>query len=222
MAKKVPAGWTLMFVLHYQPIGSVQTDQTRLGLVFADPKTVTKEAATKLVFDGDFTIPPRTPDFRVERTYAFSQDALLLAMLPHMHLRGKSFRYEAVYPDGRTEILLDVPRYDFNWQHRYVLAEPKRLPEGTVLRCIAHYDNSTENPVNPDPDATVRVGLQSGDEMFNGYFEWALADQDLSRAPARGSGLANLLRQSAFPAGVLLLGVAGGGLLLVKRWRRSR
>src|SRR5207248_2886230 len=82
---------------------------------------------------------------------------------PHMHLRGKSFRYEALYPDGKSEILLDVPRYDFNWQHRYVLAEPKRLPAGTRVRCIAHYDNSADNPANPDPSATVRAGQQTTD-----------------------------------------------------------
>ena len=105
-------------------------------------------------------------------------------MFPHMHLRGKSFRYEAVYPDGRVETLLDVPRYDFNWQHRYELAEPKRLPAGTTLRCIAHYDNSRDNPANPDPDATVRAGKQSWDEMFNGYYDVALADQDLTRRRA--------------------------------------
>src|SRR5205807_7579549 len=97
----------------------------------------------------------------------------------------KSFRYEAEYPDGSTESLLDVPAYDFNWQHRYVLAEPKRLPEGTVIRCIAVYDNSASNPANPNPDAEVRAGKQTWDEMFNGYFDWCLADEE----PARPSYL---------------------------------
>jgi peroxiredoxin/mono/diheme cytochrome c family protein len=218
MAKKVPAGWTFVFVVHYQPIGSVQTDQTRLGLVFADPRTVQKEVATKLLYADDFAIPPRTPDFRVERTHLFSQDVLLLAMLPHMHLRGKSFRYEAVYPDGRTEILLDVPRYDFSWQHRYVLAEPKRLPAGTTLRCTAHYDNSAANPVNPNPDVTVRAGVQSWDEMFNGYFEWALADQDLTQSPPLGRAL----RPAILPvAGLALVAIYGGALLLRRRQGRS-
>jgi hypothetical protein len=99
-----------------------------------------------------------------------------------MHLRGKSFRYEADYPDGTRETLLYVPQYDFNWQHRYVLATPKRIPAGTTLRCIAHYDNSAANPANPDPGATVHSGKQSTDEMFNGYFDVALADQDLTRS----------------------------------------
>lgn len=186
MAKRIPAGWRLVFVLHYAPVGSVQTDQTSLGLVFADPKTVRKEVATKVLLDMDLCIPPRAADHRVEHAHTFDRDVLLLAMFPHMHLRGKSFRYEAAYPDGAREVLLDVPRFDFNWQNRYELAEPKRLPAGTALRCVAHYDNSADNPNNPDPDATVRTGQQSWDEMFNGYFEFALADQDLTRPTARG------------------------------------
>ncbi len=92
-------------------------------------------------------------------------------MTPHMHLRGKSFRYEAVYPDGRREILLDVPKYDFNWQLKYILAEPKRMPRGTVLHCTATYDNSEDNLVNPDPSKAVRWGDQSYEEMMIGFFD---------------------------------------------------
>ncbi len=181
MAKRIPAGWHLVFILHYTPLGSVQTDQTSIGLAFADPKTVRKEVVTDMMQVLDLCIPPHAADHRVERSGVMEHDVLLLAMYPHMHLRGKSFRYEVDYPDGTTEVLLDVPRYDFAWQNRYVLAEPKRLPRGTVLRCVAVYDNSANNPANPDPEATVRTGPQSWDEMFNGYYELALADQDLTR-----------------------------------------
>ncbi len=100
-------------------------------------------------------------------------DILLLSLFPHMHLRGRSFRYEAIYPDGQTEVLLSVPRYDFMWQHQYVLAEPKRLPGGTTLHAVAIYDNSAGNPSNPDPSAAVKCGSQTTDEMFNGWFEYA-------------------------------------------------
>jgi peroxiredoxin len=196
MAKRIPAGWRLVFVVHYTPVGSVQEDQTSLGLLFADPKTVRKEVATKVLLDVDLCIPPRVADHRVEHAHTFDRDVLLLAMFPHLHLRGKSFRYGAVYPDGAREILLDVPRFDFNWQNRYELAEPKRLPAGTTLRCVAHYDNAADNPNNPDPDATVYTGQQSWDEMFNGYFEFALADQDLTR----------------HTAGWLVCGIGVGGL----------
>jgi len=214
LAKLVPAGWRFLFVLHYSPIGTEQTDQTSIGLVFADPQTVKKEVATRLIRDDHLCIPPRVAEHRVEHSERFSDDVLLLAMLPHMHLRGKAFRYEAVHPDGSTEVLLDVPRYDFNWQNRYVLAEPKRLPAGTTLRCTAWYDNSAGNLFNPDPDATVRTGLQSWDEMFNGYYEVALADQDLSRSP--------LLRRKVWSWVVALLVVPVGVAFLVCSRRRRQ
>jgi peroxiredoxin len=183
MAKRIPAGWRVVFVIHYAPNGTAQTDQTRLGLTFARPAAVRHEVVTRLLYDPDLRIPPHAADHRVEQSWRAPADMLLLAMFPHMHLRGKSFRYEAHYPDGTRETLLSVPRYDFNWQHRYELAAPKRIPAGTTLRCIAHYDNSAANPANPDPNAMVRTGKQSSDEMFNGYFDLALADRAPPTAP---------------------------------------
>src|SRR5690606_3330471 len=105
-------------------------------------------------------------------------DVLLLSLMPHMHLRGKSFRYELRYADGASETLLDIPRYDFNWQTAYRLREPKTLPEGSRVRCVAHYDNSAENVSNPDPESAVRWGDQTWEEMMIGYFDiaWPLAD----------------------------------------------
>ncbi len=181
MAKRVPAGWRLVFGMHYTAVGSVQTDQTSVGLKFADPRTVKKEVATRAMIDLALCIPPRVAEHRVTQTWQMNRDVLVLALFPHLHLRGKSFRYEAIYPDGTSEILLDVPRYDFNWQHRYELAEPKRLPAGSLLRSTAVYDNSADNPLNPNPDAEVHEGPQSWDEMFRGYFDVALAEQDLTR-----------------------------------------
>src|SRR5207248_3158939 len=112
----------------------------------------------------------------------------LLALFPHMHLRGASFEYEATYPDGRRELLLSVPKWDMDWQHRYVLAEPLRLPSGTKLTATAHYDNSAANPNNPDPDAEVRTGPRTDDEMFNGYYDFCLAEA----APAPSNELQGL------------------------------
>ncbi len=210
MAKRIPAGWKLVFVMHYTPVGTVQTDRTSIGLVLADPASVRREVATHLLYDEELRIPPRVENHRVEKTWEAPADVLILAMFPHMHLRGKSFRYEAVFPDGSTEVLLDVPHYDFNWQHRYVLTEPKRLPKGTQVRCIAIYDNSANNPANPDPDREVLAGKQTWDEMFNGYFDWCLADEEPDSASAPGTRR------------VVLLGVAGcAGLLLALRLRRS-
>ena len=118
-----------------------------------------------------FRIPPGKADYEVRASHRFQRDGLLLALQPHMHYRGKSFRYVAEYPDGRKETLLRVPAYDFNWQHKYELAEPKWLPRGTRLRAIGVYDNSAANPANPDPKREVFFGLQSDEEMFIGFFE---------------------------------------------------
>jgi peroxiredoxin len=227
MAKRIPAGWTLVFVLHYTTNGTPQTDRTRIGLRFAPAAAVRREVLTRLLYDPDLAIPPHASDYRVEQSWQAPADLLLLAMFPHMHLRGKSFRYEADYPDGTTETLLFVPRYDFNWQPRYVLATPKRLPAGTTVRCIAHYDNSAANPANPDPGATVRTGKQNTDEMFNGYFDIALADQDLTRPglipPASIAVQRSIPRPLRPPlACLLMLTICAIGLRLVGRCRGCR
>lgn len=216
MAKRIPAGWKIVFVLHYQAVGSVQKDQTKLALKFADPKKVRQEVATKLMYETDLRIPPRESHYVVSQTWQAERDVLLLSLFPHAHLRGKSFRYELIRPDGREEILLDVPRYDFNWQHRYVLAEPLRLGKGSRLRVTAVYDNSADNLANPDPDSEVRTGTQSWEEMFNGYFDVALADEDLTAArpwPGRAwEAIAGVCRP-----GVALLACVGGGLYLGRK-----
>ena len=178
MAKLIPAGWRLVFVLHYVTSGAAATDRTSVGLKFAEPSSVRQEVATKLLVDLDLTLAPFETDHVIERSWHVENDVLLLSMFPHMHLRGRSFRYDAIYPDGTVETLLSVPNYDFNWQHRYVLASPKRLPAGTTLRCTAHYDNSAANPNNPAPQQTVHAGKLTTDEMFNAYFDFALADED--------------------------------------------
>jgi hypothetical protein len=208
--KLVPAGWHLLFVIHYTPIGSPQTDRTRLGLWLADAKDVRRQVATKLMFDPDLCIPPHAAHHEVSQTWEIRDDLIVYALFPHMHLRGKSFRYEVEYPDGTVETLLSVPHYDFNWQHRYELAEPKRLPKGSRMRCTAVYDNSSANPNNPDPTATVRAGTQSWDEMFNGYWDVALADEDLTRPPSRTEVLLKTARM--IPMSVLL------GLMLSLTW----
>jgi hypothetical protein len=167
-----------VFVLHYVTNGAPTSDSTSMGLKFADPRTVHKEVATKLLIDTGLLLRPGEKDHIVERTWPVEKDVLLLSFFPHMHLRGRSFQYDAIYADGRVETLLCVPKYDFNWQHRYILAEPKRLPAGTLLRATAHYDNSADNPNNPDPAATVHAGKLTTDEMFNAYFDFALAGED--------------------------------------------
>jgi peroxiredoxin len=180
MAKRIPAGSRIGFEMHYTPNGSEQVDCSSAGLVFADRKQVKKELLTVMAVNADFRIPPGADDYRVEAEYRFDQDMRLFSMLPHMHLRGKSFRFDAIYPDGRKETLLDVPRYDFNWQYSYALAEPKRMPEGTVIHCTAAFDNSEHNLANPDPLETVGWGDETTDEMMVGRMQVMREDQDLT------------------------------------------
>jgi peroxiredoxin len=176
MAKLVRAGSKLVFQMHYTPIGTPQKDLSRLGLVFADPESITHVVTTQQASQHrGLVIPPGDDNFKVEsKSQTAPSSVRLLAFMPHMHLRGKAFRYTAHYPDGRSEILLDVPQYDFNWQTAYRLAEPKTLPKGAFLRCVAHYDNSEENLNNPDPTVTVRWGDQTWNEMMIGYFDVAV------------------------------------------------
>lgn len=184
MAKRIPAGSKLVFQVHYQSVGSEQQDQTRLGLKFADPQTITREVATRglIANHNHLNIPPRVEHFPVRLEQTVDHDLMLLALTPHMHLRGKSCRYELNYPDGRNEVLLEIPQWNSDWQDRYVLANPIRVPAGTQIVASAVFDNSANNPFNPDPDASVHYGPQLTDEMFNAWYEAVLADQDRSQS----------------------------------------
>ena len=184
MAKRVPAGARLVIQIHYTATGAPQEDQCAIGLVFADPKTVRKEVVTDMVVNGRLEIPPGDPNFKVEAERVLEQDEEVFALMPHTHVRGSAFKYEATYPDGKKEVLLDVPHYDFSWQNTYVLAEPKLLPKGTTLRCEARYNNSTSNLANPDPTQTVRWGEQTWEEMMIGYYDRTLAAEDRLKHPA--------------------------------------
>jgi hypothetical protein len=179
-ARFVPAGSKLVFQMHYTPNGTAQSDRSSVGLVFGDPRDVKKEVRADAALNLFFRIPPGAKDHVITAKHRFGQDTILFSLLPHMHLRGKSFRIEAKYPDGSEEVLLDVPKYEFNWQHIYQFAEPKHVPEGTELLCTARYDNSSDNPANPDPDKEVSFGLQTSQEMMVGLFDMALAEQDLT------------------------------------------
>lgn len=170
-AKKLPANSWLHFEVHYTPNGAPQQDLTVLGLNFADPKLVTHEVRTTVVGKQDFVIQPQLAGQKFTARSKKSPPVDLISLSPHMHLRGESFEYEVEYPDGTREVLLKVPRYDFNWQTRYQLKEPKAIPAGAIIHCTATFDNSSRNLANPDPTATVRWGDQSWDEMFLGYMD---------------------------------------------------
>jgi peroxiredoxin len=183
MAKRIPAGSRLVFQMHYTPNGSPHTDRSSVGFMFADPAQVTKEVKTAVAETHMIFIPPKVNDYPLKSFHVFGEDTLLLSLFPHMHLRGKAFKYEVDYPDGTKEVLLDVPRYDFNWQQTYQLAEPKLIPKGTRMRCTARYDNSPENIANPNPNRIVTWGEQTWDEMMMGFFDSTTPDSKPSDKP---------------------------------------
>ncbi len=166
----VPAGSLITFQMHYTPNGTVQQDCSSLGLKFADESEITHRADGGITGNVSLRIPPGDPNYEVTSKKKFRRDTVLVSLTPHMHLRGKAFRFVADYPDGTKEILLDVPKYDFNWQLTYNFAEPKLIPKGTYMRCTAHYDNSEDNLANPDPTEEVTFGDQTWEEMMFGFF----------------------------------------------------
>ena len=174
MAKLIPAGYQLVFQMHYPPNGSPQKDCSSVGIKFADPAKVTHRVATANAMNGTFVIPANDSNFQVESERTYGRDVLMLSVFPHMHLRGKDFHYELLYPDGRKETIMNMPRYDFNWQTSYIFSEPLKLPQGTKLHCTAHFDNSADNPANPDPTKPVRWGDQTWEEMMIGWFDIAV------------------------------------------------
>ena len=169
VAKFIPRDAMLVFQIHYTPNGVATQDRPRIGMVFADAPPE-HELSTRGAFDTKFRIPPGAGNHEVSASHLFDAPARLLTFNPHSHVRGKAYRYEVVYPGGRTETVLDVPRYDFNWQLEYHLREPLDVPAGARLKVTAWFDNSDGNPANPDPSKEVRFGDQTSDEMMIGYF----------------------------------------------------
>jgi peroxiredoxin len=175
MAKRISAGSSLTFQIHYTPNGTAQEDVTRIGLWFVDPKTVTQEVKTIAAVNPIFAIPAGADNYPVEATSnRLPEGSQILTFMPHMHLRGKSFFYEAVLPNGKRETLLDVPKFDFNWQTAYREEQPLKFPAGTRIHAIAHFDNSEENLNNPNPKVPVLWGDQTYEEMMIGYFDMAV------------------------------------------------
>ena len=187
----LPAGSDIVLQVHYNATGKATTDRTKVGIVYAQKDVVERSFQIGLVNPG-FVIPPGDPNYRVDADVTIDSDLRVLSFTPHMHLRGKSFEFRAVLPDGSREVLLRVPKYDFNWQLTYELAEERVFPKGTKFEATATFDNSENNRFNPDPKASVRFGDQTWDEMMVGFIDIAIKpDQDLSklmRMPPRPTG----------------------------------
>ena len=184
-AKRIRASNALMWEVHYSPDGKPETDKERIGLWFAPKDKVQKEvhiirngSGQHIIENGEVgstqnlpPIPPGAADWKITAIQPFTQDVTLNTMQPHMHLRGKDMTYVAKYPDGHEEILLSVPKYDFNWQNTYIPTKPIKLPAGTVLETVGHYDNSVRNRFNPMPNRPALWSEQTWDEMYNAWTE---------------------------------------------------
>lgn len=172
----IPKGADFLLQTHYTPYGKATVDETRIGLYFADetPKNFLRH---QVVLDPTIQIPPGAAEHEEVAYHEFDKDALLHFVVPHAHYRGRASSFELVYPDGRTEVLLSVPNYDFNWQRTYDFVEPKLMPAGSRLVHRTVYDNSGNNPGNPNPERTVPWGLQSWDEMLYGAFSYSWVDE---------------------------------------------
>ncbi len=171
--KRITAGSDLVFEIHYTPNGKEVLDQTELGITFARQQP-TEQVLTVAAGNGDFVIPPGNPNYPVNGDMPFYGDAKIISFSPHMHVRGKSMRYELVSADGKRSTLVDVPHYDFHWQQAYNPANPVMVHSGTKIEVLATYDNSPNNPWNPDPSKEVRWGDQSWEEMMLGFMEIAI------------------------------------------------
>jgi hypothetical protein len=182
-ATLLKAGSDIVFQLHYTPNGKATEDQTEIGLIFA------KEPPKEKLMGGNsalmrLTLPPNEDNITLHATSTVPVDCELVSMMPHAHLRGKSFEYSITRPDGTTEKVLSVPKYDFNWQLTYWLAEPIHLPKGTKVDLTAVYDNSANNKYNPDPNKEVHWGEQTTEEMMMGYFSYVV-DPGQDTPPSR-------------------------------------
>lgn len=195
-AKKLPKGARLKFQMHYTPNGTATTDRTRVGVIYAK-EPPRHEVRVAGIVNARISIPPGAADHREQASLRLPFDATIMGFLPHLHVRGKACRYELVRSEGTLTTLLDIPRYDFNWQLLYRLHEPLALQAGDTLVFTAWYDNSAGNPANPDPTKTVRWGPQTFDEMHLGYVEYYVP------GVAPGQPLPGLRRRgrAAFKAG---------------------
>jgi hypothetical protein len=179
----VKAGSTFLFQEHYTTNGKESVDRSVLGLKIRKDKP-TYRALSGSAMQQRLAIPPNDPNYESQATYTFKEDVTLLDMTPHMHLRGKAFKYVLTYPDGRSEELLNVPNSEFNWQWSYILAQPRQVPAGSKIEATAWYDNSANNKYNPDPTKEVHWGDQTFQEMMIGFFNYKIPVDRPDPAPA--------------------------------------
>ena len=165
----------MIFEMHYTPTGTATTDRTRIGLRLAKVPPRLRVRTVRINNGTPLVIPAGERNYRIESRVRTIAPVTIVSLQPHMHLRGKSMEFRVTYPTGESEVLLSVPNYDFHWQMGYYLKDPKVLPVGSIITCIAVYDNSANNKNNPDPNAVVKGGRQSWDEMMAGFVDFGIA-----------------------------------------------
>jgi len=184
--KRIPAGSKILLQLHYsKAAGTVQKDRSMIGLIFAKTPP-DKHQYTWPIANTYFRIPPGAENHRVTACWTAKDDIHVYTLMPHMHLRGKSMRIEAFYPDGRSEILLDVPNYSFSWQTVYYLKKPAAIAKGTKIVVTAYFDNSPRNRYNPDPTQAVRFGDPTYDDMMIGWINYTVDKEHLGVEAVNG------------------------------------
>jgi hypothetical protein len=214
-ALRVPKGSTLIFEMHYTPNGKPTKDRSSVGITFAK-KPPQRELFINFFANEAIALPAFEPHYRAEASLKLRADARILSFAPHMHWRGKDYFYEVIYPDGRRETLLSVPRWDFNWQNTYRLEKPLPLPKGARLHAVAHWDNSRNNALNPAPDKRVYWGLQTWDEMMVGWVAYVYE---------RPEAAAELAKEKVDPADLIFdrMDHNGDGLItddeLPEKWK---
>jgi hypothetical protein len=182
--KKIPAGSKITLQLHYSKVaGSVQKDRSSVGLIFAKTPGG-KEVMTRSVANGYFLIPPGAGRHRTTACWTSKEDIHIVTLMPHMHLRGVEMDFKAIYPDGRAEVLLNVPNYSFSWQTVYYAAKPIPIPKGTKIVVTGYFDNSSKNKYNPDPTRAVRFGDPTYDEMMVGVVEYTADGKSVKASTA--------------------------------------
>jgi hypothetical protein len=173
LAKRIKAGSDLVFQMHYTANGKAGDDRSLVGLIFAT-EPPSQRVLTVPLGNSDFVIPPGDPNYRVSTIQTISNTGALLSFFPHMHVRGKAFEYRLMQPGSDWETLLKVNNYNFNWQLTYRLEKPIELKEGAKFEVSGWFDNSPNNPFNPNPKAEVRFGEQSWEEMMIGFVDLAI------------------------------------------------
>lgn len=221
VGRQLKEGSTIRGDMHYHPTDKAHSDSTRIGFHFSD-KEIEKELVNLWVMNNEFAIPAGDANHQVKSRHTFLEDSHLISLTPHMHYRGKDFIYTAKYPDGTSKDLLKVSDYDFNWQTEYRFESPEAMPKGTVIDCVAHFDNSAGNEANPDPTKTIYFGPESYDEMMIGFIDY-IVDEGVRpkvKADPIATKLENLLTEHA--GDLYSLTVPGMGKTIVLMPREGR